>query len=236
MSFNRLSYDNCEQKKHLNESVSPGLYQINTPVMCNTCFQNNPQIINQRGSVSMDANKDWRFYAGPVDVESDLLNINRPNTKCSEGKYEPNCPNCGVVTSGQPCGDGVSLSCHNCKHKIIKGGMCNNTNLVDLPNCNFPIENTRLSNPPSTLRGTGWNRFENLCFDPQDQLFFPGKYHIMTRLESKDNHRMCPRKFAINSMHPMDHDKTYDVNNVCNSGIQDSRYATPLSLRQSGCK
>ena len=28
-------------------------------------------------------------------------------------------------------------------------------------------EDTRLSNPPMTLRGTGWNRFEHLCRDPQ---------------------------------------------------------------------
>lgn len=233
MSFNRLNYDICETKKNLKESVGPGLYQINTPVLCSTCFQGNPEIINQHGGVSMNANTNWRFYAGPIDVETDLLNINRPATRCPEGKYEPKCPNCGVVISGQPCGNGVSLSCYNCKYKIKKGAMCNE-NLVDFPDCNFPIENTRLSNPPSTLRGTGWNRFEDLCLDPQDQLLFPGEYHIPTRTVFRDNHRPCVRKVAINSMHPIDFGIVDEE--PCRLNIGNSRFGRPLHLREERCK
>ena len=53
------------------------------------------------------------------------------------------------------------------------------------------IEETRLSNPPCTLRGTGWNRFEWLCKNPQDNIFIPFDYHINERLVAKDNHRPC---------------------------------------------
>lgn len=52
-------------------------------------------------------------------------------------------------------------------------------------------EDTRLSNPPCTLRGTGWNRFEWLCQDPQSKVHIPFDYMINNRLLSKDNHRPC---------------------------------------------
>lgn len=232
MSFNRLSYDTCESKIAIQESVSPGLYQMNTPVLCNTCFQDNPQIISQRGAVSMNANTDWRFYAGPIDVETDLLNINRPATRCPSGKYEPKCPNCNVVLSGEPCGQGVSDVCYNCRSTLPKGAMCNQ-DLVNLPDCHFPVENTRLSNPPSTLRGTGWNRFEYLCLDPQANILFPGEYEIPTRLVFRDNFRPCVRTPKVNTMHP-----DQEWNNRCDQlNIQSGLfgYGEALHLKQARC-
>lgn len=230
MSFNRLAYDECEEKNKVMNSMKVGMHGINTPINCNTCFQNNPTLINQHGGVSMSANKDWRFYSGPIDVESDLLNINRPATMCPSGKYQPKCPNCGVIVSGEPCGKGVELSCYNCKTKIPLGGMCNQ-NLVNFPDCNFPTEDTRLTNPPSTLRGTGWNRFEELCLDPQANLFLPeDKFNSMTRMQSKDNFKPCFRKVNINSMNPNEQydDSCWDIKN--------SRFGTPMYLRKDRCK
>uniref|UniRef100_A0A6C0BGP4 Uncharacterized protein n=1 Tax=viral metagenome TaxID=1070528 RepID=A0A6C0BGP4_9ZZZZ len=52
-------------------------------------------------------------------------------------------------------------------------------------------EDTRLSNPPCTLRGTGWNRWEWLCINPQEKVLIPFDYMINNRLLSKDNHRPC---------------------------------------------
>ncbi len=190
MSFTNLSYDTCAEETHLEESAAPGLYQINTPILCNTCFQDNPQLINQRGGVSMNSNVDWRFYDGPVDVESDLKNINRPGSKCPGGQYQPRCSNCGVATNGQACGDN-GAHCDN-----------DNNNNVDFPDCHFPIENSRLCNPPSTLRGTGLNRFEYPCNNPQDRLEFPGVKQVSTRLSVRDNHRPCLPNPQINSMDP----------------------------------
>ena len=113
--------------------------------------------------------------------------------------------------------------------------MCNQ-NLVNLPDCHFPVENTRLSNPPSTLRGTGWNRFDPLCLDPQDQIFFPGEYQIPTRTVFRDNFRPCVRKVRVNSMHPSDYEKVAPIQSECSRlGIADSHYATPLYLRQKEC-
>ena len=56
--------------------------------------------------------------------------------------------------------------------------------------CDIPSrENTRLSNPPATLRGTGWNRWEWLCENPQKRSLVPFDYNINNRLVTKDNHR-----------------------------------------------
>ena len=52
-------------------------------------------------------------------------------------------------------------------------------------------EDTKLSNPPCTLRGTGWNRWEWLCRNPQDKALMPFDWNINNRLVVKDNHRPC---------------------------------------------
>jgi hypothetical protein len=200
MSFNRLKYDFCEEKTEINESVKPGNYKLNTPVTCSGCFQPNPSVIAQKGSVSMEKNTPWRFYDGPVDVESELRNITRPATRCPTFKYQPRCENTVCLNQGQPCGQGVVKGCEN--SNATKKGTMANDNVVDLPNCLFPVENTRLSNPACTLRGTGINRFNPMCLESQDQILYPGEYQIPSRLVIKDNHRPCVPTPAINNMNP----------------------------------
>ena len=91
MSFNRLKYDSCETKKYNQESTGPGNYLYNTPIDCNMCWNDNPRIINQKVGDSLNSHTDWRFYAGPVDIESDLFNINRQSSKCPSNKFHPDC-------------------------------------------------------------------------------------------------------------------------------------------------
>ena len=71
-SFNRLSYDSCEQKVDINQSVKAADYNVTTPITCNGCFQTNPSIIQQKGGVSVQKDTPLRFFDGPIDVESDL--------------------------------------------------------------------------------------------------------------------------------------------------------------------
>ena len=85
---------------------------------------------------------------------------------------------------------------------LTQGQMCGDQNLINFPTCHFSVEDSRLSNPPCTLRGTGWNRFQPLCLDPQDQVLFPGDYQVPTRLVVKDNHRPCVPTPAVNNMLP----------------------------------
>jgi len=51
-----------------------------------------------------------------------------------------------------------------------------------------PTEDTRLSNPPCTLRSTGWNRWEWLCWNPQDRAEIPFQWNTSYRTVVKDNH------------------------------------------------
>lgn len=97
-----------------------------------------------------------------IDVDSELHNLSRPATNCPAGLYHP---------STQP--------------------FCP-TN-INFPDCRQAVatEDTRLSNPPCTLRGTGWNRWEWLCQDPQDRVEMPFSWNIDSKLVAKDNHRPC---------------------------------------------
>jgi len=76
-SFNRLRYDNCAYQKALFESTDPLKYQLYQGKFehCAKCTDNN---------------KFWRPY-DLVDVESDLMGINRPSSKCPQNQYNPAC-------------------------------------------------------------------------------------------------------------------------------------------------
>lgn len=195
MSSTRQKYDECVQDYYFTKSIAPGLYTMNTPKLQVTCFQSNPQIINQKANISYNEDSNWKFNQGSIDVESDLFNLNRPLSKCPTGSYEPRCINCGIITSGQVCGDGVSQSCDDCLLKIKKGGMCNEINYRNIPNCNFPVENTRLDNPCMTLRGVGINRFDPLCHNPQNipqtNVKFRKNIDMDSRRIFKDNFKPC---------------------------------------------
>lgn len=230
MSFNRPLYDYCEGKKKLQESTQAANYNVQTPVICGNCLPSDPRIMPNRTGVSLNSGVDWRFYAGPIDVESDLFNLNRVASRCPTSRYHPDAKNCIAKNQGQPAGAGVisttmpypnaqdagqysnkpiyqggAKGFRNVGDKVVEGfenrnaqgvfrkngQRCTDNNLVDFPSCSFNTEDTRLSNPPSTLKGTGVNRFQPLCFNPQEKIFFPGEYHTSTRLVFRDNHRPC---------------------------------------------
>ena len=54
---------------------------------------------------------------------------------------------------------------------------------------------THYYNPPCTLRGTGWNRWEWLCQNPQNRAIVPFNRGLFigvnTNLMARDNHRPC---------------------------------------------
>ena len=152
MSFNKLNYDTCSYKQALSESVGPCEYQSGMPfISCEDCFSKDPQLILQRMGASVAKNVPM------VDVDSELLNIDRKLSNCSSNEFIP---------------------------KFDKNGEIDNTiESVHFKDCNIPTrENTRLSNPPATLRGTGWNRWEWLCENPQTRSLIPFDYNINNRL------------------------------------------------------
>ena len=163
MSFNRLNYDTCAYKQNLYQSVGPGEYKLTEPPnVDDICFADSPQIRMQRQGASVP--KDVPL----IDVDSELMNITRSATNCPSRKYIPDGKQCGLVNPDD----------------LEK-------NKVHGKDCYFTVEDTRLSNPPCTLRGTGWNRWEWMCLDPQERVLMPFDTNINNRLIVKDNHRPC---------------------------------------------
>ena len=150
--------------------------------------------------------------------------MNRTNSGCPSKKYIPNCNPDACTHQGEICGAGTLESCKDSKNPLKNSwNRPGDSNLVNFPNCFFPTEDTRLNNPAENLRGTGWNRFESLCKNPQEQITFPGAYMTPTRLVVKDNHRPSVVKPKINDMNPYEEMKPCPkINSVCGN------YTEPL--------
>ena len=161
MSFNKLNYDTCAYKHTLAESVGPGEYQLNTPPI--SCEPCFPTNPSYR---LQRQGASVSQSEAIIDVDSELMGLTRLSSKCPSKKYLP-----GENQQGQ---------------------LCQQNALQHFKDCDMPsAEETRSSNPACNLRGTGWNRWEWLCLDPQERVLVPFDYNINNRLIVKDNHRPC---------------------------------------------
>ena len=181
MSFTNLMYDGSNTKNALRVSQGPGVYQVGTPKTCIPCYQPNPEIRLQKNGVSIQDPSEQRFYAGPIDVESKLIGIERAPIN---------------YTLQSQC------DCDNKKYACTCGVGGNFGRTKNMPTCYLPTENTRLSNPPTNLRGTGINRFNPLCLNPQKKLFLNATYNIPTQMLLKKAFRPCVATPAVNGMIP----------------------------------
>jgi len=162
MSFNtRLNYDTCTYSTNLKQSVGSGDYQLNTPRNDCRACYTNDPSMRLANVVRSSLGDSTCSDRPLIDVDSELRIMNRRATNCPTGKYMPSDRPFCTLTNVQEC---VTVR---------------------------PQEDTRLSNPPCTLRGTGWNRWEWLCKDPQEKALMPFDYNINNRLVVKDNHRPC---------------------------------------------
>lgn len=99
-----------------------------------------------------------------IDIDSELMGITRKLSNDPKEKYVPK-----MDQDGNICAD----------TKKINYNPCNN----------IMTESTRLSNPSFNLRGTGWNRWEWLCKNPQDKLDVEFSTNVNTNILSRDTHR-----------------------------------------------
>jgi hypothetical protein len=96
-----------------------------------------------------------------VDVDSELLGLTRKLSACPADAYNPNTsPPCPLTHVRES--DGPS---------------------------GIESEDCRMSNPACTLRGTGWNRWEWLPCNPQDNALREFETLVDYRRVVKDNHR-----------------------------------------------
>lgn len=82
MSFNRLSYDSCSYKQELSENVTQLSYILD-PIKYEHC-QKCRHELGLVGGTNVGVPK-----GNIVDLENELLGINRPNTHCPSYKYLP---------------------------------------------------------------------------------------------------------------------------------------------------
>jgi len=97
-----------------------------------------------------------------VDIDSELMGLNRKASNCPTSAYIPDLSRPEELRyPTTPIADCRAIS----------------------------VEETRLSNPPSTLREQGWNRWEVLLENPQARAEVPFRFNVNNRLIVKDNHR-----------------------------------------------
>jgi hypothetical protein len=155
-AWNRRMYDGCKTTDDLRVSTGPGRYALDEPPQyCNACFAPEPTTRVQKWGASLNAQ-----YI-KTDVESDLLNLNRPTTKTVCDQYNPMTNSVNAATP------------------------------VKSKDCEFPQTFSRLVDPPCTLRSSGWNRWEWLCQNPQEGVMLPFDNLVTTRLAAKDSFRPC---------------------------------------------
>jgi hypothetical protein len=102
-------------------------------------------------------------YSGAlVDTDSELMGLTRVATKCP--------------VSRPPDTSRLTCAMRDCQPGIREF---------------LGAEDTRISNPPCTMRSRGINRWEWLCRDPQQLVLPLFDYNVNYRLVAKDNHRPC---------------------------------------------
>jgi len=183
MSFNRLDYDTCAYKQELSESIGPCEYQLATPHIA--CED---CFTADPQLIMQRAGASVAKTMPMIDVDSELMNITRKLSNCSSDEFIPKFNQ--------------------------KGDIDNNLEMHDFRDCSIPTrENTRLSNPSCNLRGTGFNRWEWLCNNPQERALMPFDTNVSNRLVVKDNHRpVIPKLINQNPILPTPNNTPIQVN------------------------
>lgn len=179
-SFERLKYDPSAYARELKQSTDPIRYRLD-PLFANTCAPCRAPQIGYIGKVGVSITHQRPL----IDVESELKSLNIRASRDPQQKYQPKCPKCnkhGPCVEGYPCGGGVVACCQGRQEE-----------LYHFPSCEIATDYTRISNPICTSRGTGVNRFQPLCLQPQDESrwLLPSECGISYRNVVKDNHVPC---------------------------------------------
>jgi hypothetical protein len=178
MASCKNAYDVCSYKYQLAQEIGPGIYQLTRPDnQVIPVLPRDPRFIAQTSGVSISKNTSL------IDIDSELIGISRNLTRCPDRKYMPDGNasfNCGAQTGK------VRNGCQPFDKVCV-----DNAEVLKFADNGLYSEDTRLSNPPCTLRGTGFNRWSWLPADPQERVTEEFDFQINTKLLSKDNHRPC---------------------------------------------
>ena len=191
MAWNRNRSDVCSYKYQLAETIGPGVYQLVRPNNQSIpVLPKDPRYIAQSSGVSISKNTSL------IDIDSELIGISRNLSDCPDRKYMPDSNasfHCGAQTGK------VRTGCRPGDKLCV-----DNSQTLNFADNGLWTEDTRLSAPACTLRGTGWNRWNWLPMDPQERVTIEFDYQIDTKILSKDNHRPClPRQLDQHNVYPI---------------------------------
>lgn len=182
-TFERLKYDPNTYAAELKQSTGAVKYRLD-PYFANQCAPCRAPEVGFIGKQGVSITHQRPL----IDVDSDLRLLNFQATRDPSQKYQPQCPDGkNRDGNGYPCGGGVTA------------GFCDSQEkLHHFPICEIGTDYTRISNPTCTMRGTGVNRFQPLCLQPQDQCRWlnPSEVGINYRMVVKDNHTPCIPKLV----------------------------------------
>lgn len=177
----RLPYDRKFYPDHLDESVGPGDYRLQTYSIYsdNSCVP--PVGVNygfNGAGVSTTCPYNYAMAQRLVDVDTDLSNRTLKQSRSRAGRVNIKDMNQQKYFNLKNCPEGVT---------------CNNDSLSP--------EHTHLTASPKNCRGVGVNRFYNLLTNPQANIFYP--WAINTTLEAKDNYQPeAPMVLNVNCVLP----------------------------------
>lgn len=215
-NFNNLIYDTGAYCADLRQSTAPLQYTLD-PINANNCTACRPADVGWIAKQGVSVTHEIPL----IDVESDLKLLNYRATRDPMKKYRPCCPYCKKCFEGYPCGGGVVAGCCDCQAKMYH-----------FPECAIGTDYSRITNPPCTLRGTGVNRFQPLCLDPQDlnRWLYPGEVGINNRMVVKDNFVPCiPNPNPGLDVLPKPNDKpVIDCKNPCDYDCAKYTVGSPL--------
>lgn len=184
-AWQKLKFDPATYETDIKQSTSPLRYFMD-PIYANPCGQIcRPADIGYIGKVGASIDKSHSL----IDTESDLKLLNYRASKAPQYQYHPSANQHGCQT-GYP-GPGAG----GIQFEILDQDKCRDpSDKWNFPECSqLRSEYTRVTYPTCDLKGTGVNRFQPICMDPQhpSRWEHPSEIGINYRMVVKDNHRPC---------------------------------------------
>ena len=207
-NFTNQGFDFNAYNEKLKRTMGPGLYNVQTPSNdCAPCKRDIPA----------DPSIRYQKYGNStcpvgqsIKDDSELRGLNYKNSKCNDNYYTPG--------------------------SYSTEGLCSVPGKQGARDCGFtPQESTRISNPVCNLHGTGINRWNWLCFEPQDHALENFRREgTDVRTLFKDNHTPCLEK-QVDQNHflpPMENNKfdpSYKMSTNSDLDTLSNRYSYGLT-------
>lgn len=197
-AWQRLSYDPVTYETDLYQSTRPLRYHLD-PVYANPCGQLcRPGDVGYISRIGASIDKSHSL----IDTDSELKLLNYRASKSPQHQYHPKSIGKHGCKTGYP-----GLGAGGVQFEVLDQDKCRDASDKWHPaECNkLRTEYTRISHPTCDLKGTGVNRFQPLCLDPQhpSRWEHPSEIGINYRLVAKDNHRPCiPKPMSQTSALP----------------------------------